>query len=143
MHGTRTCIKDCSELKCRDCGELGHFARECDAVRCIDCRKVLIKCECWMESVMSLRITGKQKKHKNVEDLEEEQTELMEKDKEEQAREDVENDVEIEHEGGVGGIKKRNKTYQKVRKKRRQWKEKEEMTIKKTGKRFQQQEDER
>ncbi len=31
------------------CDEQGHFARDCDAVKCPDCRKVMVRCECWME----------------------------------------------------------------------------------------------
>lgn len=47
MHDGRLCMnpghvfKDCPEFKCFQCDEQGHFAR--------DCRKVMVRCECWME----------------------------------------------------------------------------------------------
>ncbi|KAI2644455.1 hypothetical protein H4Q32_028425 [Labeo rohita] len=42
-------MKDCPDFKCFKCEERGHFARNCMAVRCLDCKKVLNKCECWFE----------------------------------------------------------------------------------------------
>lgn len=43
-------LKDCPDFKCRKCEEHGHFARECNAVKCPDCFKTLNKCECWMQN---------------------------------------------------------------------------------------------
>ncbi len=40
-------MKDCPDFKCFKCEERGHFARDCNAVRCPDCRLVLNKYECW------------------------------------------------------------------------------------------------
>ncbi len=42
-------FKDCPEFWCFQCDEQGHFVRDCDAIKCPDCRKVMVKCECWME----------------------------------------------------------------------------------------------
>lgn len=41
-------LKDCPEFKCYQCEEQGHFARSYNAVRCPECIKVLVRCECWM-----------------------------------------------------------------------------------------------
>ncbi|MGL4945369.1 MAG: hypothetical protein ACRC4Z_03795 [Fusobacteriaceae bacterium] len=43
-------VKDCPDFKCFKCEERGHFARDCRAIRCPDCREFLNKCECWMGS---------------------------------------------------------------------------------------------
>lgn len=43
-------MKDCPDFMCFKCEERGHFARDCNAVRCPDCRMVLSKCECEMEN---------------------------------------------------------------------------------------------
>lgn len=39
-------VKDCPDFKCFKCDEKGHFARNCNAGMCPDCREVLTKCEC-------------------------------------------------------------------------------------------------
>ncbi|KAK9969897.1 hypothetical protein ABG768_028038 [Culter alburnus] len=58
-HQVKTCrlcmspehvVKDCPEFKCFKCEERGHFARDCNAVVCPDCKVVLNKCECWFGS---------------------------------------------------------------------------------------------
>lgn len=46
---TEHVLKDCPDFRCYKCEERGHFARDCNAVKCPDCKKVLIKCECWFE----------------------------------------------------------------------------------------------
>ncbi len=57
-HQVKTCrlgmspghlLKDCPDFKYYKCEERGHFARDCNAVRCPGCHEVLYKCECWME----------------------------------------------------------------------------------------------
>lgn len=42
-------LKNCPDFKGHKCEEHGHFARECNAVKCSDCFKTLNKCECWMQ----------------------------------------------------------------------------------------------
>lgn len=44
-------FKDFPEFKCFQYEEQGHFARDCDAVKCPECRKVMVRCECWIEDV--------------------------------------------------------------------------------------------
>lgn len=39
-------MKDCPKFVCRECCEQGHYARDCTAARCPDCRRALISCEC-------------------------------------------------------------------------------------------------
>ncbi len=54
-HQVKTCrlcmspdylLKECPKFVCYKCEERGHYARDCNAVRC---QEVLNKCECWME----------------------------------------------------------------------------------------------
>lgn len=58
-HQVKTCrlcmspdhvVKDCPDFRCYKCDGRGHFARDCNAVKCPDCREVLDKCNCWIES---------------------------------------------------------------------------------------------
>lgn len=51
-------FKDCPDFKCFQCGEQGHFARNCDAVKCPDCRKVMVRCECYIEELDEIQNTG-------------------------------------------------------------------------------------
>ncbi len=57
-HQVKTCrlcmspdhlLKECPKFVCYKCEERGHYARDCNAVRCPGCQEVLNKCECWME----------------------------------------------------------------------------------------------
>ncbi|KAK3519552.1 hypothetical protein QTP86_003836 [Hemibagrus guttatus] len=57
-HQVKTCrlcmspdhlLKECPNFVCYKCEERGHYARDCNAVRCPGCQDVLYKCECWME----------------------------------------------------------------------------------------------
>lgn len=58
-HQVKTCrlcmspehvMKDCPDFRCFKCEERGHFARNCDAIKCPECLQILAKCECWMEA---------------------------------------------------------------------------------------------
>lgn len=42
-------LKECPEFKCYKCEEKGHFAGDCNTVRCPECKIFLNKCECLME----------------------------------------------------------------------------------------------
>ncbi|XP_026121888.1 protein SREK1IP1-like, partial [Carassius auratus] len=88
-------LKDCPDFSCRDCGEKGHFSRECDAVRCPECRKVLVKCECWIEEDVETDKDYEQvdemEKSQDVDDVnEDKQTEQTEEEEENQIGEDAE-----------------------------------------------------
>ncbi|KAL1268429.1 hypothetical protein QQF64_033792 [Cirrhinus molitorella] len=70
-------MKDCPDFKCFKCEERGHFARDCNAVRCPDCRLVLNKCECWFGDQQQEEELGSGQMHEG--DSEEEQHEDMER----------------------------------------------------------------
>lgn len=66
-------MKDCPDFKCYKCEERGHFVRDCNAVRCPDCRMVLDKCECWMDNEQQKeeQVSGRMHDGDSEEDLHE------------------------------------------------------------------------
>lgn len=66
-------MKDCPDFKCFKCEETGHFARDCTAVKCPDCKCVLDKCKCWYGDQQIGEERGRGQMHET--DNEEEQRE--------------------------------------------------------------------
>lgn len=100
-------VKECPEFVCFKCEERGHFARDCNAVTCPDCKKTLNKCECWMEDEEgNQRIDGQM--HEQSNEKQEEEGEMIQAEEPksnntEQQQEESNNNKDIltQQDGGV------------------------------------------
>lgn len=114
-HQVKTCrlcmspdhvVKDCPEFKCFKCEERGHFARNCNAVKCPDCNWVLSKCECWMEGEEEEQQVGR-RVHERDNEQREDETRVRGEEPEsnsdaEQQKECNEQDIQTQQDGGIG-----------------------------------------
>lgn len=93
-------MKDCPEFKCFKCEEMGHFARECKVVRCPDCKKGMLECECWIEELNVTQNTESNDVGEHMlKETELENVEETEEDNEGNKEANVDNQEEIENNG--------------------------------------------
>ncbi len=111
-------LKDCPEFKCYKCEVRGHFARDCNAVKCPDCKKVLIKCECWYEN-KETHMRGQVRERDRVSEQKEEgmseirEDQAADKDSEQEEEEKIDEDCskqeeEIKVQGTTNETEKRD-----------------------------------
>lgn len=115
-HQVKTCrlcmspdhvVKDCPEFKCFKCEERGHFARNCNAVKCPDCNLVLNKCECWMEGEEEeVEQQVAERVHERDNEQREDETRVQDEQSEsnnvaEQQEECNEQDIQTQQDGGI------------------------------------------
>ncbi len=108
-------FKDCPEFRCFQCDEQGHFVRDCDAIKCPDCRKVMVRCECWMEDENDIQnIESEDVGGQMVEETELQNDKETEKEDEVNEDDNVENQEEVEEKEQEEGMEEGIRPPQEV-----------------------------